>query len=77
METKDIEVFKSKVRQSFIATEVDIFNQRFKISGCEILRDQLKFYLKIRNDEKAIKAIMNLKTENILMMKIPKKKPNS
>ena len=77
METKDIEVFKSKVRQSFIAAEVDICNQSFEISGCEILRDQLKFYLKIRNDEKAIKAIMNLKTENILMMKIPKKKPNS
>ena len=48
METKDIEVFKSKVRQSFIATEVDIFNQRFEISGCLILQDQIQFYLKIR-----------------------------
>ena len=48
IEIKDIEAFKSKVRQSFIATEVDIFNQRFEISGCEILQDQIQFYLKIR-----------------------------
>ena len=76
-EIKDIEVFKSKVRRSFIATEVDTFNQRFEISECEILQDQIKFYLKIRNDEKAIKAITNMKAEHILLRKIPKKKPNS
>ena len=76
-EIKHIEVFKSKVRQSFLNTEVDIFNQLFEISGYEKLPDQFKFYLKIKNDEKAIKAILNLKADNIMMMKISKKKPNS
>ena len=75
-EIKDIEVFKSKVRQSFLNTEVDIFNQLFEISGYEKLPDQFQFYLKIKNDEKAIKAILNLKADNIMMRKIPKKKPN-
>ena len=72
-EIKDIEVFKSKVRQSFLNTEVDIFNQLFEISGYEKLPDQFKFYLKIKNDEKGIKAILNLKADNIMMMKISKK----
>ena len=76
-EIKDIELFKRKVRQSFIATKVDTFNQHFEISDCEIIQDQLRFYLKIRNDEKAPKAIMNLKTDDILLRTIPKKKPKS
>ena len=76
-EIKDIELFKRKVRQSFIATKVDTFNQHFEISDCEIIQDQLRFYLKIRNNEKASKAIMNLKTDDILMRTIPKKKPKS
>ena len=73
----DIEVFKSKVRQQFISTEVDISNQHFEISGYEKKNNQSKFYLKIRNDNKAIEAIRNLKSEDILMRKIPQKKPNS
>ena len=76
-EIKDIEVFKVKVRHSFSQAEVDISNQHFEISGCEILQDQLRFYLKTKNDEKATKAISNLKAEDILIRKIPKKKPNS
>ena len=71
----DIEVFKSKVRQSFFTTDVNILHQHFEISECENLPDQLKFYLKINNDKKAIEAILNLKSENILLRKIPKKKP--
>ena len=71
----DIELFKSKVRQSFLTTDVDIQNQHFEISGLEKLPDQLKFYLKVKNDKKAVEAILNLKAENILMRKIPKKKP--
>ena len=71
-----IEVFKRKVRQSFLTTDVDILNQHFEISGYEKLSDQLKFYLKIKDDKKAIEAILNLKAENILMRKIQKKKPN-
>ena len=72
----DIEVFKIKVRQSFLATDVDILKQHFEISGLENLPDQLKFYLKIIDDKKATEAILNLKAdENILMRKIPKKKP--
>ena len=72
----DIEVFKSKVRQSFLATDVNTLKQHFEISGLEKLPDQLKFFLKIIDDRKAIEAIMNLKAdENILLMKIPKKKP--
>ena len=71
----DIEVFKSKVRQSFLATDVNTLKQHFEISGLEKLPDQLKFFLKMIDDRKAIEAIMNLKAdENILMMKIPKKK---
>ena len=76
-EIKHIGVFKIKVRQSFLTTEVDIFNQLYEISGYENLQDQFKFYLKNKNNLKAIKAIMNLKSENILMRKIPKKRPNS
>ena len=76
-EIKDLEVFKVKVRHSFSQAEVDISNQHFEISGCEILQDQLRFYLKTKNDEKATKAISNLKAEDILIRKIPKKKPNS
>ena len=71
----DIEVFKSKVRQSFFTIDVDILQQHFEISECENLPDQLKFYLKVKNDKKAIEAILNLKSENILLRKIPKKKP--
>ena len=71
----DIEVFKRKVKQSFLAADVDIQNQHFEISDIEKLPDQLKFYLKTKNDRKATQAILNLKTENILLMKIPKKKP--
>ena len=75
-EIKDIEVFKKKVRQSFLVTGVNTFEQHFEILGLEKLPDQLKFYLKIKDDQKAIEAILNLKAdENILMMKIPKKKP--
>ena len=73
----DIEVFKSKVRQNFVNAHVDISNQLFEISGYEQLNDQSKFYLKIKNDAKAIEAIKNMKSEDILMRKIPHKKPNS
>ena len=69
----DIEVFKSKVRQSFLNTDVYIRNQHFEISGLEKLPDQLKFYLKMKNDKKATEAILNQKAENILMREIPKK----
>jgi hypothetical protein len=74
---KDIEVFKTKVRQSFLTKDVDLLNQHFEVSGYEELEDQSKFYLKIKDDLKAIEAVRNLKSENILMRKIPKKKPNS
>ena len=74
---KDIEVFKTKVRQSFLTKDVDLLNQHFEVSGYEELKDQSKFYLKIKDDLKAIEAVRNLKSENILMRKIPKKKPNS
>ena len=73
----NIEVFKSKVRQQFISTEVDITNQHFEISEYEKKNDQLKFYIKIRNNDKAIEAIRNLKSEIIVMRMIPQKKPNS
>ena len=73
----NIEVFKSKVRQNFICADVDIPKQHFEISGYEKVKDQSKFYLKIRNDDKAIEAIKNLKSEDILMRKIPHKKPAS
>ena len=68
-------MFKRKVKQSFLAADVDIQNQHFEISDIEKLPDQLKFYLKTKNDRNATEAILNLKTENILLMKIPKKKP--
>jgi hypothetical protein len=74
---KDIEVFKTKVRQSFLTKDVDLLNQHFEVSGYEELKDQSKFYLKIKDDLKAIEAVRNLKSEDILMRKIPKKKPNS
>ena len=74
---KDIEAFKTKVRQSFLTKDVDLLNQHFEVSGFEELQDQSKFYLKIKDDLKAIEAVRNLKSENILMRKIPKKKPNS
>ena len=73
----DIEVFKNKVRQSFLSTDVDLLNQHFEISGYEKLVNQSKFYLKIKNEKKAIEAIKNLKSETIFMRKIPIKKPNS
>ena len=76
-DTSDIEVFKNKVRQSFQSTAVEISNQHFEISGFEKVKDQVKFYMKIKDDKKAIEAILNLKTDNTLLMKIPKKKPNS
>ena len=76
-DTSDIEVFKKKVRQSFQSTAVGISNQHFEISGFEKVKNQLKFYLKIKDDKKANEAISNLKTDNILLRKIPKKKPNS
>ena len=76
-DTSDIEVFKKKVRQSFQSTAVGISNQHFEISGFEKVKNQLKFYLKIKDDKKANEAISNLKTDNILLRKIHKKKPNS
>jgi hypothetical protein len=77
MDTKDIEVFKCKVRQSFLSKDVNLLNQYFEVSGHEKLKDQTKFYLKIKNDVKAIEAVKNLKSENILMMRtIQIKKPN-
>ena len=74
-DTDDIQVFKNKVRNSFFTADVDIVHQHFEISGLETLPDQIKFYLKVINDKKAIEAILNLKSDNILLMKIPKKKP--
>jgi hypothetical protein len=71
----EIEVFKCKVRQSFVTTDVDILHQHFEISGLENFPDQLKFYLTVKSDKKAVEAILNLKAENILMMKVTKKKP--
>ena len=65
------------MRESFSTIDVNFSNQGFKISGYEKLKDQSKFYLKIKNDEKAIEAIKNLKSEDILMRKIQMKKPNS
>ena len=73
----DIEVFKSKVRQSFLSTDVDLSNQHFEISGYEKVAGKSKFYLKIANEKKAIEAIKNLKSETIFMRKIQIKKPNS
>ena len=75
-DTKDIEAFKSKVRQSFLTNEVDLSNQYFEVSGYEKLEDQPKFYLKLKNDGKAMEALRNLKSEHILMRKLPAKKPN-
>ena len=72
-DTDDIQVFKNKVRNSFFTADVDIVHQHFEISGLETLPDQIKFYLKVINDKKAIEAILNLKSDNILLMKIPKK----
>ena len=73
----DIGEFKSKVMKSFETFEVNIYNQLFEISEHEQLKDQFKFYLKIKNDEKSMEAIKSLKSDNILLMKIPKKKPKS
>ena len=64
------------MRQSFLTNEVDFLNQYFEVSGYEKLKDQSKFYLKIKNDVKAIEALRTLKSENILMRKLPTKKPN-
>ena len=72
----DIEMFKSNVRQSFFTTDVDILHQHFEISGLENVPGQLKFFLKVKNYKKAVEAILILRAENILMMKITKKKPN-
>ena len=47
------------------------FNQLFKIFGYEQENDQPKFYLQIRNDDKDIETIKNLKSEDIFMRKIP------
>ena len=71
----DIEVLKSKVRQSFLSTDVDLSNQHFEISGYEKVAGKSKFYLKIANEKKAIEAIKNLNP--IFMRKIQIKKPNS
>ena len=71
----DVAAFKSKVKQSFVTSEVNFTNQLFEISGYEKVKDQSKFFLKIRNDEKAIEAIKNLKSDSILLMRIPMKKP--
>ena len=76
-DTKDIEAFISKVRQSFLTNEVDFLNQYFEVSGYEKLKDHSKFYLKIKNDVKAIEALRTLTAENILIRKLPTKKPNS
>ena len=76
-DSSDIEVFKNKVRQSFQSKAVEVSNQHFKISGFDKVKDQVKFYMKIKDDKKAIEAILNLKTDNILLMKVHKKKPNS
>ena len=65
------------MRQNFIRTDVDIPKQHFEISVLEKVKDQSKFYLKIRNDDKAIEAIKNFKSEDILMRKFPQKKPAS
>ena len=76
-DTKDIEDFKSKVRQSFLTNAVDHLNQVFEVSGYEKLKDQQKFYFKIKDDVKAIESLRSLKSERILMRKLPAKKPNS
>ena len=76
-DTQDIDAFKSKVRKSLLTKDVDVLNQYFEVLGYEKLKDQSKFYLKIKNDIQAIEAVKNLKSENILMRKIPSKKPNS
>ena len=73
----NMEVFKRTVRQNFISAEIDIQKQHFEISAFEKVKDQSKFFLKIWNDDKAIESIKNLKSEDILMMQIPKKKPAS
>ena len=73
----DIDDFKCKVRQSFATFDVNITNQLFEISGHEQLKDQFKCYLKIKNDDKSMEAIKSLKSDNILMRKIPMKKPKS
>ena len=68
----DIDEFKSNVKKTFETLDVNI-----EISGHEELKDQFKFYLKIRNDEKSVEAIKSLKSDDILTMKPWMKKPKS
>jgi hypothetical protein len=67
----NIEVLKSKVRQNLMNAEVYILKQHFDISGYE----KLKYYLKLRKDDKAFEVIKNLKSEDSLMRRILHKKP--
>ena len=49
-------------------------NRLFEIFGYEQLEDQSKLYIKIKNDEKAIEAIHKMKSEIVLMRKVPEQK---
>ena len=58
---------------SFLTKDVDLLNQYFEVSGYEKLKDQTKFYLKIKNDVKAIEALRTQKSENIFYEKATNK----
>ena len=68
------EAFKNQVNEIFSTSEVEMSNRLFEIFGYEQLEDQSKLYIKIKNDKKAIEAIQKMKSEIVLMRKVPVKK---
>ena len=68
---QEIEDFRSEVRQSFLARKVEVCNQLFEIWDYVKKSDHYKFYIKVKNDEKAREAIEKLKSEETLIRTVP------
>ena len=56
-------MFKDKVKQSFQDEKVEIIKQHFQILKCERYKNQLKFFMNIK--EEATEALKKLKSEQV------------
>ena len=68
---QEIEDFRNEVRQSFLARKVEVSHQLFEIWDYVKKNDHYKFYIKVKNDDKAREAIEKLKSEETLIRTVP------
>ena len=67
------EAFVKQVNENLASSEVEVSNRLFEIHDYEQLDDQSKLFIKIKNDKKAIYAIQKMKSDLVLMRKVPVK----